>query len=146
MGRQGLIYAGDGAALAACTPDGHVLWRRGLTGEVAAVAERADGVVLAVDATGITAIDPTGRPLWRRALSHATASSASPPSIAVDGQGRAYVGTADGIVRAVEHNGAVLWALRAGAPTTFGETPSIALGPAGTLAIAGIDGQLRVYR
>jgi len=28
VGRQGLIYAGDGAALAACTPDGRVLWRR----------------------------------------------------------------------------------------------------------------------
>jgi hypothetical protein len=49
------------------------------------------------------------------------------------------------MVRAIAPDGMVLWTLHAGAPT-LGVTPSVALGPDGTLAIAGTDGQLRVYR
>jgi outer membrane protein assembly factor BamB len=146
VGRQGVIYAGDGTALVACTSHGRVLWRRRLSGGVAALAERADGVVLAVGATGMSAVDPAGRPLWQRALGRTSASPAFPPSIAVDARGRAYVGTADGMVRAIAPDGMVLWTLPAGARTTLGETPSVALGPDGALTIAGTDGRLRVYR
>jgi len=34
----------------------------------------------------------------------------------------------------------VLWTLAAGGPTITGATPSISLGPRGTLAVAGTDG------
>lgn len=146
VGMQGRIYAGDGTGVVACTASGHQLWRRDIGVPVDALAERADGVVLVVSTVSLTAVSPQGAVLWRRALGRSPAANYSAPSIAVDGTGRAYVGSPDGIVRAITRHGAVLWTLRAGGPTSLGGTPSVALGPHGTLVVTGTDGRLRVYR
>ena len=70
----------------------------------------------------------------------------APPSLVVDADGRAFVGTGDGMVRALAPNGTLLWTLRAGGPTRLGAIPSLALGPADTLVVVGTDGVLRLYR
>ena len=74
---------------------------------IAALAERADGVVLAIGAAGLSAITSRGTRLWHRALGHAPDTSSISPSIAVDAMGRAFVGSADGLVRAIAPNGLV---------------------------------------
>lgn len=146
VGQRGTVYVADGAAVVAYAPDGHRQWRQDLGSQVATLAERADGVVLAVGAGMVMAITPTGRPVWRRALGRIPPSPLSAPSIAVDASGHAYIGTADGMVREIAPDGSVTWVQRVGGPTPSGEAPSVALGPDGTLVVAGMDGQLRVYQ
>lgn len=146
IGMHGQIYVGDGTAVSASTVSGHHLWRRDVGAVVGALAERADGVVLVVSAVGLTAVSPQGTLLWRRALGRPATTSSFSASIAVDRTGRAYVGSADGMVRAIARNGTVLWTIRAGGPTSLGVTPSVALGPQGVLVISGTDGRLRAYR
>jgi len=146
VGQRGTVYVAHGSAIVAYAPDGHPQWRRDLGSQVATLAERADGVVLAVGAGTIVAIAPTGRPLWRLALGRIPPSPFSAPSIAVDARGRAFVGTADGMVRGIAPDGMVTWVQRVGGPAPSGDTPSVALGPDGTLVVAGTDGRLRVYQ
>jgi outer membrane protein assembly factor BamB len=146
VGSHGTIYASDGTAVVAFTPSGRLLWRRDSGAAVDVLAERVDGAVLAVNAAGLSAIAPQGTRLWHRALGRLPATTSSSPSIAVDALGRAYVGSADGLVRAITPDGAVLWTLHVGGPTNLGDTPSVALGPRGTLVVVGTDGHLRVYR
>ncbi len=148
VGARGTVYTADGTnGVGAYTPDGRLLWRRATGDEVLGLAERADGTVLALGWTSLGAVSPDGRRLWRRPLGHQLRTpSARPPTIAVDAAGRAYLASNDGTVRAIAPNGSLLWTLPAGGPTTLGETPSMALGPAGTLVVAGTDGRLRVYQ
>lgn len=146
IGRHGTLYAAGGNRLAVYSPAGHLLWQRELSHEIRTIGERADGVVLAVGATDISAIDPAGRLLWRRAVGHVSTSVPFAPTLAIDARGRAYVGTADGIVRALAPDGSMLWTLSAGGPTSLGQAPSVALGSHGILAVTGTDSRLRVYR
>jgi outer membrane protein assembly factor BamB len=153
IGRHGTAYVSDGTGfgqadageVTAYSASGRLLWRLPTAG-VAALAERADGTVLAADASGVSAVSPRGTRLWQRALGHAPATVYAPPSLVVAARGRAYVGTGDGLVHALAPNGALLWTLRAGGPTRAGASPSLALGPDGTLVAAGTDGILYVYR
>lgn len=144
IGRHGTLYAAGGNRLAAYSPAGHLLWQRELSHQVGTIGERADGVVLAAGAMNISAVDPSGKVLWHRAMGHAPAPAV--PTLAIDAHGRAYVGTADGRVRALAPDGSVLWTLSAGGPSSIGRAPSIALGPDGILAVTGTDSRLRVYR
>jgi outer membrane protein assembly factor BamB len=100
--------------------------------------------MLAADRSGVSAISSGGRRLWHRTLGRPPTTPYSTPSIAVDALGRAYVGTGDGMVRALAPNGTLLWTLRAGAPTRFGAIPSLALGPDGALLVVGTDAVLRL--
>jgi outer membrane protein assembly factor BamB len=153
VGRHGTVYASDGLGLGqtdageitAYSVSGRLRWRLRTAG-VAALAERADGTVLAADASGVSALSSGGRRLWQRALGRPPTTPYSSPSIAVDVLGRAYVGTGDGMVRALAPSGTLLWTLRAGGPTRFGAIPSLALGPDGALLVAGTDAVLRLYR
>lgn len=146
VGANGTIYAGDGTAVVAYAPSGRRLWQHETGATVAALAERADGVVLVVNTAELLALSHQGTALWQRALSRPAATPMVAASIAVDAAGRAYVGSADGLVRAIAPDGTLLWTLRAGKPTPVGDSPLIALGPQGMLVVAGTDGQLRVYR
>ncbi len=146
VGGRARIYASAGTAVVACTAAGHQLWRRDIGAVVGTLAERADGVVLVVSAAGLTAVSPQGTVLWRRAVGRPPTIGYFSPSIAVDRTGRVYVGSADGMVRAIARDGTVLWTIRAGGPTSSGITPSVALGPHGVLVVAGTDERLRAYR
>jgi outer membrane protein assembly factor BamB len=148
VGLHGTIYTADGTnGVGAYSLTGRLLWRCTTGDEVVSLAERADGTVMALGQTGLSAVSTAGHRRWRRPLGHAVRMpSAQLPSIAVDAAGRAYVGSSDGTVRAIAPNGSLLWTLHAGGPTSQGDTPSIALGPGGTLVITGTDGRLRVYQ
>ncbi len=131
----------------AYAPSGRLLWHCTTGDDVISLAARADGTVVALGRTGISAVSPAGHRLWRRPLGRQLRTpSAQPPTIAVDAMGRAYLGSSDGIVRVIAPNGSLLWTLPAGGPTSLGNTPSIALGPQGTLVVTGTDGRLRVYQ
>jgi outer membrane protein assembly factor BamB len=153
VGRHGTVYVSDGAGwgphdaaeVSAYTPDGHRLWRRETNAGVATLAERQDGTILVADAHGLAAISASGAPLWRTPLGRSS-SNAGAPSLAVDSAGTAYVGSADGEVRAVSPSGAVLWTVRAGGPSRPWEVSSVTLGPNGILTVVGTDGVLRVFR
>jgi outer membrane protein assembly factor BamB len=153
IGLQGTVYASDATwfgpddagEVVACSASGRLLWRQRTAG-LAALTERADGSVLAADGSGVSALSPRGTRLWRRALGHVPAAVYAPPSLVVDASGRAYAGTADGLVHALAPNGTILWTLHAGGPTRGGASPSLALGPAGALLVVGTDGVLRLYR
>jgi outer membrane protein assembly factor BamB len=152
ISRQGTVYASDATwfgpddvgAITAYSASGRLLWRR--AAGLAALAERADGMLLAADGSGVSALGPRGRRLWQRALGHVPASVYAQPSLVVDASGRAYAGTADGLVHALAPNGTILWTLRTGGPTHSGASPSLALGPDGALRVVGTDGVLRLYR
>ncbi len=145
---RGTVYTADGTnGVGAYAADGRLLWRRATGDQVISLAERADGTVLALGRAGLSAVSAAGRRLWRRPAGRLSRTPYPlPPTIAVDAAGRAYVGSDDGMVRAIARDGALLWTLPAGGPTSLGETPSIALGPRGTLVVAGTDGRLRVYQ
>lgn len=156
VGTRGTIYvsagtgysSGQASAVTAYTPAGQRLWRLRVDDGWATLAERADGTVLVASATGLSAVSPGGALIWHRTLwqpTRATAATLKLPSLAVDAVGRVYIGGSDGVIRAVGPNGAVLWTRHAGGFSN-GVTPTVALGPDGTLAIAGTDGRLRVYR
>ncbi len=148
VGARGAVYTAEGTnGVDAYAPDGRLLWRRATGDEVLSLAERADGTVLALGRTGLGAVSPAGRRLWRRPAGRLSRTPyPQPPTIAVDAAGRAYVGSDDGMVRAIAPDGALLWTLPAGGPTSLGATPSISLGPRGTLVVVGTDGRLRVYQ
>ena len=151
VGRHGTVYVSDGAGagphdtaeVAAYTPAGRLLWRRETNTGVATLAERLDGSVLIADARGLAAFSSSGAPLWRTPLEPSPVS-ASAPSLAVDSAGDAYIGSADGEVRAVSSRGALLWTLRAGDASRWA-VPSVTLGPNGILTVVGTDGVLRVF-
>ncbi len=151
VGASGTIYASDGAGIGtgqaseivAYTPAGRRLWRARTSEGTATLAERADGVVLVATATSLTALRPNGTRVWRRALGRRAGTGAVQlhlPSLAVDAAGRVYVGSSDGVVRAIGPDGVQLWTL--GHPNPLG-APSVALGPEGQLAVA--SDALRVY-
>jgi hypothetical protein len=152
VGRQGVLYTSDGSGwgpgdrgeVAAYTPAGRLLWQRATSG-AASLAERADGVLLVADRSGLAALGPGGAERWRVPLGPSPANAAGAPSLAVDAAGRAYAGTAGGQVRAVSAGGTLLWTLGAGGRSPYGALPSVALGPRGTLVVAGTDGVLRLY-
>lgn len=154
IGRAGAVYVSDGAGLgrsdsgdvAAYTPRGRLLWHRQIRGGTAALAERSDGIILVATGAGLTALSPHGTRLWERALGAPPTTVKMPPSLAVDAAGRAYVGSGDGLIRAIAPTGTLLWTLRAGSPAQRGDVPSLALGPAGVLAVTATDGVLRLYR
>jgi outer membrane protein assembly factor BamB len=154
VGRDGTIYASDGSGLGpgdsgeilAYTPAGRLLWRLGTRGGIAALAQRADGVVVAATATDLSALSPRGARLWRYALGHASAPVNTPPSLAVDAVGRAYVGSGDGAVQAFSPAGVLLWSLHTTDAAHRSGIPLLALGPAGRLAVTGADGVLRLYQ
>ncbi len=148
VGARGTVYTADGTnGVGAYASNGQLLWRRATGDEIMSLAERADGTVLALGRTGLSAISPAGRRAWRRPLGRLLRTpSARPPTLAVDAAGRVYLGSDDGVVRAIAPDGTLLWTLLAGGPTSAGDTPSISLGPAGTLVVAGTDGRLRVYQ
>jgi len=152
VGASGTIYASDGAGIGtgqanevvAYTPSGRRLWRARTSDGAATLAERPDGVVLVATATSLMALRPNGMQVWRRALGRRAGTGAVQlhlPSLAVDAAGRVYVGSSDGVVRALGPDGVQLWTL--GHPNPLG-TPSVALGPQGQLAVA--SDALRVYR
>jgi len=153
VGQGGTIYVADGtgvgpgqaAEVAAYTPEGRRRWRLHTADGAATLAERADGAVLVATATSLSAVSPQGKRMWRRTLGRLTrAAAAAPtlPSLAVDVAGRVYVGSSDGMVRAIGSDGALLWTVRVGGPGPS----SLALGADGRLVVAGTDGHLRVYR
>ncbi len=154
VGRDGTVYASDGTGtgpgdageVSAYTPAGHLRWRRPTLGGMAALAERGDGTILIATAAGLTAVSPRGARLWQQTLGAAAAAATAAPSLAVDGVGHAYVSSSDGRVRGIAPTGAIMWTQRVGGATPSGNTPSIALGPDGTLLVAGTDGQLRAYQ
>lgn len=148
IGARRTIYSADGTnGVGAYAPSGRLLWHCTTGDEVIRLAERADGTVLALGRTGLSAVSPAGRRLWRRPVGYQLRTpSAQPPTIAVDAAGRAYLGSNDGMVRAIAPDGSLLWTLSAGGPTSLGYTPSISLGPAGTLVVARTDGRLSVYQ
>jgi len=148
IGAGGTIYTADGTnGVGASAPSGRLLWHRATGDDVMRLAERADGTVLALGRTGLSAVSPAGRHLWRRPSGPLVrAPYVHPPTIAIDAAGRAYLGSNDGMVRAIAPNGSLLWTLPGGGPTTLGDTPSISLGPAGTLVVARTDGRLSVYQ
>jgi outer membrane protein assembly factor BamB len=146
VGMHGAIYASDGPAVAAYAPSGQLLWRRRPGAVVAALAERADGDLLVVSSAALSALSPRGTRLWRRPLGRPSSTTPAAASIAVDRAGRAYVGSSDGKVRAISPSGALLWTMGAGDSSNPYDSPSVSLGPGGTLVVSGIDGQLRMYR
>jgi len=148
IGARGTIYSADGAnGVGAYAPSGRLLWHCTTGNEVMSLAQRADGTVLALGRTGLSAVSSAGHRLWRRPVGARVGTpSAQPPTIAVDAAGRAYLGSDDGTVRVIAPDGSLLWTLPAGGPTSLGHTPSIGLGPAGTLVVARTDGRLSVYQ
>jgi hypothetical protein len=154
VGQSGTVYVSDGSGfgasdtgeVSACTLTGRRLWRLGPTAGVAALGERGDGTLLVADRSGLSAVSPQGVRLWRRTLGHPPALVAAQPSLAIDARGRAYVGSSDGMVRAVAPDGTLLWTLQAGGRTRQGDIPSLALGPGGALLVSGTDGRLQLYR
>ncbi len=148
IGARGTIYSADGAnGVGAYAPSGRLLWHCTTGNEVMSLAQRADGTVLALGRTGLSAVSSAGHRLWRRPVGARVGTpSAQPPTIAVDAAGRAYLGSDDGTVRVIAPDGSLLWTLPAGGPTSQGNTPSIGLGPAGTLVVARTDGRLSVYQ
>ncbi len=148
IGARGTVYTADGTnGVGAYAPNGRLLWRCATGDEVLSLAARADGTVLALGRTGLSAVSPAGRLLWRRPSGRLSRMpNPRPPTIAVDAAGRVYLGSDDGMVRAIAPNGSLLWTLPAGGPTSAGDTPSISLGPGGTLVVARTDGRLSVYQ
>jgi hypothetical protein len=160
IGRSGSVYASDGTGfgpqdtgeLVAYTPAGRLLWQLHTAG-AATLGERGDGTLLVATGMGLSAVSPRGTYFWQRALRHAPAAvyagAIHGPSLAIDAAGRAYIGTADGLVRAVAPDGTLLWTIRAGPPSDT--PPSCILGPRGQLVIAeegtvpSSAGILRVY-
>jgi putative pyrroloquinoline-quinone binding quinoprotein len=153
VGGQGAVYVSDGTGwgpsdlgeVAAYTPAGHLLWHLDTRGGVAALTERGDEIVLVADRSGLAAVSPSGTRLWRVPLGGSPANAGAAPSLALDAAGHAYVGSSDGQVRAVTPGGTLLWALRAGGPSRYGASPTVALGPHGVLVVTGTDNILRVY-
>lgn len=152
VGASGTIYASDGAGIGAgraseivaYTPAGRRRWRARTSDGAATLAERADGVVLVATATSLTALRPNGTRVWRRALGRNAGTGAAQlqlPSLVVDAADRVYVGSSDGVVRALGPDGVALWTL--GHPNPLG-APSVALGPDGQLAV--VSDALRLYR
>ena len=148
IGMQGTIYTADGTnGVGAYAPSGRLLWHCTTGDDVMSLAERADGTVLALGRTELSAVSPAGHRLWRRPVGRQVRTpSAQPPTIAIDAAGRAYLGSNDGMVRVIAPDGSLLWTLSAGGPTSLGNTPSISLGPAGTLVVTRTDGRLSVYQ
>ncbi len=148
IGVQGTVYTADGTnGVGAYAPSGRLLWHCTTGDDVMSLAERADGTVLALGRTELSAVSPAGHRLWRRPVGRQVRTpSAQPPTIAIDAAGRAYLGSNDGMVRVIAPDGSLLWTLSAGGPTSLGNTPSISLGPAGTLVVTRTDGRLSVYQ
>jgi hypothetical protein len=67
------------------------------------------------------------------------------PSLALDAQGNALVGSGDGRIRIFSAAGALLTTLDAG-PTSTIDAPQLAVGADGRVIAVGTDGVLRVYR
>ncbi len=156
-GMRGILYVSDSTGIGpghpgevgAYAPSSRRRWRLHTTDGEAVLAERADGTVLVATATSLSAVSPQGKRMWRRTLGRLTpAEAAAPtlPSLAVDVAGRVYVGSNDGMVRAIGSDGALLWTVSVGGPGPSSGSPSLALGPDGRLVVAGTDGHLRVYR
>ncbi len=143
---RGTVYTADGTnGVGAYAPDGRLLWRCATGDEILSLAERADGTVLALGRTGLSAIRPAGRRVWRRPLGRPLRTpSARPPTIVSDAADHDYLGSDDGVIRAIAPNGALLWRLPTRGPTRLGGTPSISLGPEGTLVVAGTDRRPRI--
>ncbi|GAC1435541.1 MAG: hypothetical protein NVSMB65_09530 [Chloroflexota bacterium] len=150
VGRSGTIYATDGESsraangeVVAYAPTGRLLWRVTDAG-TGTLAERADGSLLVASDRRLTALSPAGAELWRRSLGHQATAPHSLPTVAVDGRGHAFVGTAEGLIYALDRDGSVLWTTRVG-PSGFVSAACV-LGPAGQLVVIGTDGILRAYR
>jgi outer membrane protein assembly factor BamB len=128
----------------AYTSSGRRLWRLQTSDGAVTLAERLDGTLLVASTSGLTALTPNGTRLWQRSFVPSTGTIvrfSGLPALAVDAAGRTYIGSGDGLVRAIGPDGTLLWTL--GAPNSRG-APSIALGPTGQLVIA--SDALRVYR
>jgi hypothetical protein len=149
VGRNGTIYVGGSTdelaksgVLIAYSPAGKQRWRLSLSGGMPSLAERAGGTLLAATEQELSAVDEQGHVLWHTALSGSTAPLE--PSLAVDGHGTGYIGTADGLVRIIDPGGHVIGRLSAGPGRPY-ETPISVLGPEGKLIVLGTDNRLRVY-
>jgi outer membrane protein assembly factor BamB len=137
--------SGDQGDVAAYTPAGKLLWHRATSG-VAALAERADGSILVAERGGLTAVGNRGARLWRAPLGRISDKDQAGYSLAVDAAGHAFIGGADGKVRAFTAGGKPIWTLSAGGPGLYGRGSTVALGPNGVLVVVGTDNLLRYYQ
>jgi hypothetical protein len=122
-------------------PSGRVKWTVTTHYGQASLAIRRDGTILAAGQLGLTAISSAGKTLWTDRLG---STLYTPPSIAVDARGTAYVGSGDGRVRIVSSGGRFLGTLAAGPRMPYGK-PEIAITANGRLLVVGTDGILRAY-
>jgi outer membrane protein assembly factor BamB len=99
-------------------------------------------VVIAAGQDGALAIRPNGTIAWKSVIG--TSILDSTPSIAMDGSGKAYVGSGDGTVPVLSTRGKTLRAISAG-PASSSSKPICVIGPGGHLIVSGTDGILRIY-
>jgi outer membrane protein assembly factor BamB len=129
----------------AFAPTGKLLWRYSKPDEALALAERSDGVLLVAGRRLLDAIRPHGKLLWQAPIG-ASRGVYIPerPSLIVDGDDSAYVGSGDGIVRVISADGQWLASMPGGG-SHLHLTPGLILGADGRLIVSGTDGVMRVY-
>jgi outer membrane protein assembly factor BamB/DNA-binding beta-propeller fold protein YncE len=145
VGRGGVTYVGDGAEVDAFDPTGRLLWQHNKTDRALALAERSDGVLLVAGRGWLDALQPDGTLLWHVQIGKSRGIYASErPSLIVDGDGTAYVGSADGLVRAISVDGQWIMTFGAGGSQKH-LTPGLILDAEGRLIVSGTDSMMRVY-
>jgi hypothetical protein len=153
VGLGGRVYVASGTAagsgstpyteIAAYTAGGSLLWRHRPVMGSAVLGQRADGTIVAAGQLALTAYTPNGTRLWSVPLGESALDAV--PSLALDAQGNALVGSGDGRIRIFSAAGALLTTLDAD-PTSTIDAPQLAVGADGRVIAVGTDGVLRVYR
>jgi outer membrane protein assembly factor BamB len=145
VGHDGTVYVGTNDSLLAFTATGQPARQVHVDEPIRAVAERPDGSIVAAGDHRLSLIDQQGDMQWKQLVTRAPASQIlGGPTLAVDGAGRVYLGSYDGMVRVISPDGKSTNTLFAGG-YHYGEAPSVLLDPKGRLIISGSDEILRVY-
>lgn len=124
---DGTIY-GLGSSLEAVSPGGKMLWRHGLNTSMYGVAGPLvgqGGVIYLGQGNEVDAFSPSGELLWRIPIGPWRGTSADErPSLIVDGDDTAYVGSGDGVVRAISAAGQWLASFEAAVATAISHPTS----------------------
>lgn len=120
---------------------GTLKWSHELRQGLSTPAIENDGSVLVAGQLRLTLLSSQGRYLWSRPIPRSIDWA---PSVAVDGQGTAYVGTETGKVAVVSRRGRMVTTIRSG-PPRMRRVAQVAISASGHLLVCGADDRLRVY-
>jgi outer membrane protein assembly factor BamB len=145
IGHDGTVYVGINDSLLAFTATGQPASQVRVDEPILAVAERPDGSIVAAGDHRLSSIDRQGSIQWAQLVTQAPAGQIlGGPTLAVDGAGKVYLGSYDGMVRVISPDGKSISTLFAGG-YQYGEAPSVLLDPKGRLIVSGSDEVLRIY-